>query len=146
MSKWIWWDMDGTIANLYSVEDWLPKLIAEDASPYLTAAPMVNMSVLARKIRFLQAKGYKVGIISWLSKNSTPEYDAKVTAAKLKWLSIHLKSVKWDAVNIMAYGTNKWMVCREGILFDDEKPNRDAWGGAAYHPENMMNVLSNLTV
>ena len=44
----IWWDMDGTIANLYAVENWLPKLRAEDASPYMEAEVMWNMSQLAR--------------------------------------------------------------------------------------------------
>ena len=28
----IWFDMDGTIADLYGVEDWLPKLRAYDPS------------------------------------------------------------------------------------------------------------------
>ena len=30
----IWFDMDGTIANLYGVDNWLDKLHASDASPY----------------------------------------------------------------------------------------------------------------
>ena len=36
----IWFDMDGTIANLYGVENWLPKLRAHDASPYADAEVM----------------------------------------------------------------------------------------------------------
>lgn len=143
-SKCIWFDLDGTIANLYGVEGWLDMLIASDPAPYKLAAPLVNMNVLARKLSKLQRAGYKIGIISWLSKSSTPEYDEAVTAAKLWWLRKHLNSVKWDAVNIVAYGRNKWDVCGEGILFDDEKPNRDNWGGEAYHPNEMMQVLSSL--
>ena len=32
----IWLDMDGTIANLYAVENWLPKLRAFDPDPLPT--------------------------------------------------------------------------------------------------------------
>ena len=102
------------------------------------------MNTLARKLNKLQRAGYKIGIISWLSKSSTPEYDEAVTAAKLWWLRKHLNSVSLDAINIVSYGRNKWDVCGEGILFDDEKPNRDAWGGEAFHPVEMMNILSSL--
>lgn len=143
-SKWIYFDMDGTLNRFYEVEGWLDMLIASDPAPYKLAAPLVNMNTLARKLNKLQRAGYKIGIISWLSKSSTPEYDEAVTAAKLWWLRRHLNSVKWDAVNIVAYGRNKWDVCGEGILFDDEKPNRDNWGGEAYHPNEMMQVLSSL--
>ena len=144
MKQTIWFDMDGTIANLYGVENWLPMLIASDPAPYKLAAPLVNMNKLARKLNQLQRAGYKLGIISWLSKSSTPEYDKAVTAAKLWWLRKHLKSVKWDAVNIVAYGRNKWDVCGEGILFDDEAPNREARGDEAFHPAEMMKILSSL--
>lgn len=144
MKKTIWFDMDGTIANLYGVENWLPMLINSDPTPYKLAAPLVNMNTLARKLNKLQRAGYKLGVISWLSKSSTPEYDEAVTAAKLWWLRKHLNSVKWDAVNIVAYGRNKWDVCGEGILFDDEAPNREAWGDEAFHPAEMMKILSSL--
>lgn len=143
-SKWIYFDMDGTLNRFYEVEGWLDMLIASDPAPYKLAAPLVNMNVLARKLNKLQRAGYKIGIISWLSKSSTPEYDEAVTAAKLWWLRKHLNSVSWDAINIVSYGRNKWEVCGEGILFDDEKPNRDNWGGKAYHPDMIMEILSSL--
>lgn len=143
-SKWIYFDMDGTLNRFYEVDGWLDMLIASDPAPYKLAAPLVNMNKLARKLNQLQRAGYKLGIISWLSKSSTPEYDEAVTAAKLWWLRKHLNSVKWDAVNIVAYGRNKWDVCGEGILFDDEAPNREAWGGEAFHPAEMMKILSSL--
>lgn len=144
MEKMIWFDMDGTIANLYGVEGWLDMLIASNPAPYKLAAPLVNMNILARKLNKLQRAGYKIGVISWLSKSSTPEYDKAVTAAKLGWLRKHLKSVSWDAINIVSYGRNKWEVCGEGILFDDEAPNRESWGGEAYRPDMIMEILSSL--
>ena len=144
MKNTIWFDLDGTLAGLYNVPNWLPMLINSNPAPYKLAAPLVNMNKLARTLNKLQRKGYKIGIISWLSKTSTPEYDEAVTAAKLWWLKKHLNSVNWDEINIVTYGRNKWEVCGEGILFDDEAPNREAWGGNAYHPDDMMKILSSL--
>lgn len=143
MVKEIWFDMDGTIANLYGVEGWLDMLIAKDATPYKVAAPMMRMATLARMLNKLQRKGYKIGVISWLSKNSTPEYDEAVTEAKKVWLGKHLKSVKFDRIDIVKYGTPK-QKGRNGILFDDEKPNRETWKGVAYNVDNIIEVLKGL--
>lgn len=137
----IWFDMDGTIANLYGVDGWLSALNAYDPSPYEIAKPLVNLSRLARYLNRLQAMGHEIGVISWLSKCSTPEYDKLVTDAKMFWLSRHLPSVKWDEVIITSYGVNKWETCGAGILFDDEDKNRNTWGGAAYEPNEIFNIL-----
>ena len=73
----ICFDMDGTIADLYGVENWLEYLIAENVKPYEAAKPLVNMSALARRLNTLQRKGYEIGVISWTSKNGSAEYNAK---------------------------------------------------------------------
>lgn len=143
-AKWIFFDLDGTLNKFYEVEGWLDMLIASNPAPYKLARPNVNMNLLARKLNKLQRAGYKLGIISWLSKTSTPAYDEAVTAAKMKWLKKHLASVHFDAINIVSYGVNKWEVCGAGILFDDEDKNRDTWNGEAYHPDMMMDVLNQL--
>jgi hypothetical protein len=137
--------MDGTIADLYGVENWLPMLIDEDPTPYEIARPLVNLSRLARYLNRLQKKGFEIGIISWLSKSSTQEYDAVVSEAKAFWLKRHLPSVKWNEIKIVPYGTNKWEVCGEGFLFDDEERNRTAWKNcAAFEPEYIFEVLAEI--
>ena len=142
-TKIINFDMDGTIANLYGVTNWLDYLIAKDETPYAIAKPLVNMNVLARLLNKLQNKGYEINIISWLSKNSNSEYDEKVTKAKKNWLKKHLKSVKFDNVYIVPYGTPKHEIAN-GILFDDEERNRTAWNGVAYDVDNIIGVLKGL--
>ena len=144
--KTIWFDMDGTIANLYAVEGWLPMLRAEDPTPYAIAQVMHNMSILARYLNKVQKCGYRIGIISWLSKCSTPNYDEAVTFAKIEWLNKHLNSVKFDEINIVTYGTPKeqFMKDENDILFDDEEKNRINWGGVAYEPCDIMQVLKEL--
>lgn len=138
--KTIYFDMDGTIANLYGVEGWLNDLINENVRPYRDAKPLVNMQVLARQLNKLQRKGYKLGVISWLSKNGTEEYNKAVTEVKKAWLSKHLHSVSFDEIHIVKYGTPKETL-GQGILFDDEKPNRDHWGQGAYDVDRILETL-----
>ena len=138
----VWFDMDGTIANLYAVEGWLDSLRAFNAKPYEKAKPMVNMSALARQLNRLQAKGIEIGIISWMSKESNLLYDMQVERAKRAWLAKHLPSVEWDNIKIVPYGTPKHEVCGGGVLFDDEERNRNAWGDMAFEPSRISEILS----
>ena len=142
----ICFDMDGTIADLYSVENWLDYLIAEDVKPYAEAKVLLNMNTLARRLNALQCKGYEIVIISWLSKYGSDDYNAKVTKAKLNWLHKHLHSVAFDEINIVKYGTCKsqFATSSSDILFDDEEKNRADWTGHAYDVNNILGVLKNL--
>ena len=143
MTKAIYFDMDGTIANLYGVNGWLDMIINEDATPYKVAEPMVRMATLARVLNGLTNKGYTIGVVSWLAKNSTAEYDAKVKSAKIEWLKTHLKSVHFEEIHIVPYGTPKHEIVNNpnGILFDDEEPNRTNWKGEAFDVHNIIEIL-----
>ena len=142
MTKAIYFDMDGTIADLYGVEGWLADLEAHRTRPYDEAKVMHNMSALARAIHKAQSNGIKVGIISWLSKSATEDYNEAVAKAKRKWLKKHLKSVNFDEVHIIPYGTPKSTVAVKGaILFDDEERNRIEWNGKAYTPEKIFEIF-----
>lgn len=141
--KTIWFDMDGTIADLYGNENWLALLMAESPEPYATAKPLVNMQSLARVLNRLQRNGYRLGVVSWLSKNGSEAYGRAVAEAKREWLARHLASVHFDYIDIIAYGTPK-QNGRNGILFDDEKPNRENWNGIAYDVHDIIKTLRTL--
>jgi hypothetical protein len=136
-------DMDGTIADLYGVDNWLEMLIAEDTTPYANARPLLHLSALARKLNALQRNGYELAVISWLSKSGSEAYNEAVTAVKMAWLAKHLPSVNWDRITIVPYGTPKQNFCENplDILFDDEAKNRDNWTGRAYDVQNIMEIL-----
>lgn len=124
----IWFDMDGTIANLYGVENWLTYLQNADTKPYEIAKPLVNMNTFAKTVHKAQKNGVKVGVISWTAKNASAEYNARVARAKRNWLKKHLKSVKFDAIQIVEYGTPKYSLAEKNdVLFDDETKNRTDW-------------------
>lgn len=141
----IYFDMDGTIADLYGVNGWLDMLRAADTTPYEVAKPLVRLSTLARMLNKLQKEGYRIGIISWLAKNSTIDYDNRVRETKKKWLARHLPSVKWDEIYIVNYG-----VCKDtfnvdnDILFDDEDRNRAEWTGTAFNVNAIFDSLKSL--
>lgn len=146
MMKAIYFDMDGTIADLYGVENWLENILQRNIRPYKEAKTLVRMASLARLLNKLQRQGYIIGIISWLAKNSTQEYNERVTQAKVDWLHKHLPSVQWNELHIVEYGTPKEKVVQynKGILFDDEEQNRMNWTGTAYDVDNIIEVLKGL--
>ena len=146
MNETIWFDMDGTLADTYGVENWLPMIRASDPTPYMVARPLVNLSALARVLNRLQREGYEIGVISWLSKTGTPEYDAAVTAAKYAWLAKHLPSVDFDEIHVVPYGTPKQVFAHSDndILFDDEAKNRENWTGLALDVTDIIGALKAL--
>lgn len=146
MYKAIYFDMDGTIADLYGVNNWLDSLMNEKTKPYREAKPLVNMRKLGYLLNMLQLAGYHIGIISWLSKSGSATYGEKVTAAKKAWLKKHLSAVTFDEIKIVPYGTPKQTVVDfpSGLLFDDEKPNREKWIGKAENVDKILEILTEL--
>ena len=146
MAKEINFDLDGTLVGLYEVENWLDYLLNSDITPYEIAKPLIRMASLAKILNRLQKEGYLLRIISWLSKDSTKEYDEKVTETKKLWLKNHLPSVYWNEICIIEYGTPK-SEYGKGILFDDEEKNRKEWeekGGIAYDINNIIEELKKI--
>lgn len=140
MTKAIYFDMDGTIANLYGVDGWLDCIINEYTKPYREAKALVNMRQLGRELNRLKQNGYTIGIISWLAKGATEDYNRRVAKTKREWLAKHLSAVQFDEVHIVEYGTPKHTL-GNGILFDDEEPNRANWIGKAYDVNDIIETL-----
>ena len=148
----ICFDMDGTIADLYAVEDWLPKLRAYDPSPYADASPMWDMDELAEVLNALRANGVVITVITWLSKESTSEYDAMVREAKREWLDRY--NFPYDHFHGVKYGATKANSIRRylgedasAMLIDDNAKVRKGWHmGEAIDPTacDLIEVLKNL--
>ena len=140
----LYFDMDGTLADFYSVPSWLAKLEAEDPSPYAEARPLIDINELGALCVEYQAYGGKIGIISWLSKASSKTYDKAVRVEKKKWLKTYLP-LKFNEIHIVKYGTPKHYVAKDkmGILFDDEKRNCERWKGTAINvtEENLIEII-----
>ena len=148
MTKTLVFDMDGTIANLYAVTDWLENIIAENVRPYAIAEPMYNMNKLVSVINRLKENGWRVAIVSWTSKCGSKEYNRAVRRVKKEWLDRY--NFPYDELHVIKYGTPKsYCMKKTGgfqILFDDEEPNRKAWrnGTTVNANEDIYKILKNM--
>lgn len=129
-TKILAFDMDGTIADLYAVPNWLQMLHSYDPTPYKEARPLVDMRKVSELLETLQSIGYRVVIISWLAGDSTSEYDRAVRMAKREWLTQY--GFPYDEIHLVKYGTDKASTVRrhrefENILFDDNAKVRESW-------------------
>lgn len=150
MTKVLVFDMDGTIANLYGVENWLNDLRAYNPRPYIMAEPMYDMDTLNLILDVLKAKGWKIVVTSWLSMDSTKAYDMEVRKAKREWLERH--EFPCDEIHIVKYGTTKANCTRHlggyQVLVDDNEKVRNGWnlGATINANENIIDKLMDLVL
>ena len=150
MNRTLVFDMDGTIADLYKVEGWLEMLRAENPMPYIIAEPMYDMIELVELLNELKEIGYRIAVTSWLSMNSTKEYDKMVRQAKREWLERY--QFPYDEIHLVKYGTTKANCTRRKgghqILVDDNEKVRKGWtlGETINANENIIEKLVELLV
>ena len=148
MTKVLVFDMDGTIANLYGVENWLADLRAYNPRPYIVAEPMYDMEMLVMLLEVLKCQGWRIAVTSWLSMESTTEYDRAVRIAKREWLEKY--NFPFDEIHLVKYGTTKANCTRHlggyQILVDDNEKVRQGWnlGGTINANENIIDKLMDL--
>lgn len=147
-TKVIVFDMDGTIADFYGVSGWLDDLNNHCTRPYEMAAPLYDMNELCELLEELKKIGYIIAITTWLSANSTREYDNEVRKAKLEWLARY--NFPYDEIHLVKYGTTKANCTRKlggfQILVDDNEKVRKGWnlGATINANENIIEKLKEL--
>lgn len=130
MNKILVFDMDGTIADLYGVDNWLDDLENEKTRPFDVAEPLYDMEILNEILLFLKLQGWRIVVTTWLSKTGSQEYNNLVRESKLAWLDKY--NFPYDEVHLIKYGTTKASCTRHfgrgmQILFDDNAEVRKGW-------------------
>lgn len=129
MNKTLVFDMDGTIADLYGVENWLEDLRSGNPRPYKVAKPLYSMDFLNGLLDYFKLLGWKIVITTWLAKDSSKEYDELVRNAKLAWLEKY--EFPYDEIHLVKYGTTKANCTRHlggvQVLIDDNEKIRKGW-------------------
>lgn len=129
----VYFDMDGTIADLYGVKDVFKRLDNNDASPYREAAPIVEYIDMMHHFKEM---GYRVGIITAGSRfpPGTPQsikdmMNKETEANKIGWLKTHGIWALLDSFQFIPYGVSKYEMAQDktGILVDDEDKVLNTW-------------------
>lgn len=147
-NKVLVFDMDGTIADLYGVDNWLEDLRAENPRPYEKAKPIYPADILNTLLEIFKTNGWRIVVTTWLAKGSTKEYDNLVREAKLAWLERY--NFPYDEIHLVKYGTTKANCTRHlggfQVLIDDNKTVRNGWhlGDTINANEDIIEKLINL--
>ena len=130
MKKTVYLDMDGTIANLYGIENWLPRLRAEDKTIFLECEPMISEKELLKKF---PSENFEMKILSMTPLNASENYCLDVINQKNEWLNKYFPSITKRIYK--PYGHNKNLKnSKNAILIDDSEPIRNSWKGIAISP------------
>lgn len=127
--KKIYFDMDGTIYDLYGVKNWLGILRNEEEGAFTIGAPLVDMKRLKDICLSLIAKEYQIGVITWLPIGASVEYAEICTKEKRRWIEKYMPYV--SEFYAQEYGTPKQYApaqrAKEMWLIDDNREVREMW-------------------
>lgn len=106
MSIKVYFDMDGTIFDLYGKNDWLETLRNERAGAFLGKfLPEIDIEKFYKVCQKLLGKGVQFGIITWLPMQASPEYEQICTEEKRKWTQENVPFI--TEFNCASYGIPK---------------------------------------
>ena len=118
----IYFDLDGTIADLYGFNGWLECLQNEQVEPYAEAGLLVDSEQFRNFLAAGKSAGILFGVISWNAKNASKDYQKAIRRAKVAWLKKNDLLKYFDELHVVKYGTPKDRAAknRTGVLIDDE--------------------------
>lgn len=126
----IYLDMDGTIADLYGMENWLESLRNEVEGLFLQCNPLITETEL---LVLFPSDIYELRICSMTPMDASKEYCLKVIEEKNIWLDKHFPSIEHRVY--LEYGHNKNLRnSKNHILIDDNKTIRENYRGLALAP------------
>ena len=84
MSTKIYFDLDGTVYNLYGVLNWLERLRNEDVTVYNQGSRLFD-DELYKVAATLMRYGVRFGVITWGSMTASPEFEVQSEETKRQW-------------------------------------------------------------
>lgn len=114
----VYFDMDNTLNKLKCVKNVWKRLDNKDVTPYIECEPcMHNIEML----KCYKKHGYKVVILSCLSRVTDEQFDEEVCKAKDEWLKKYVGMEYIDECRYIPYTKDKSLfVDEEGTLIDDD--------------------------
>jgi len=141
MAKKIFFDMDGTIADLYNEENWLTRLQNEEKGLFRNLKPMHDKDRLTKIINVLIELGFEIEVITWTPKNVSQDYIKIVEEEKKEWIQEHFPMIK--NIHCLAYGVPKqkakYKKAKLEILVDDNLEVVKMWNT----PKQRKSIIAN---
>lgn len=111
MSIKVFFDMDGTLFNLYGKDNWLDLLENEIPGAFVGDGmkdglmPALSLDSMHNIIYSLMYLGVSFGVISWLPFAASPLYSETCRKEKLNWLAQNFPMI--EDIAIIPYGIEK---------------------------------------
>ena len=105
MSVKIYFDLDGTVYNLYGVNEWEPKLRAENPNVFREGSFIGDYQEFMNICHKLLKKGVQFGVITWLPMQANPEYEVECELVKREWVRQYMPFV--SEFTAQSYGVPK---------------------------------------
>ena len=122
-------DLDGTVYDLYSVENWLEKLRSEDASVFSEGNFIGDYNRFKAVCEKLVAVGVQFEVITWLPMQASPEYELECTEVKREWVKKFMPFV--TEFTAQSYGIPKQNAIKKRAktmyLLDDNREVCEMW-------------------
>jgi hypothetical protein len=108
--------------------NWLEMILDSDEKVFELGQPKVDMQELKEVCLDLIIKGWELGVITWLPKGATKDYEERCARVKSNWVEKHMPYI--TEFNAISYGTPKQLYANKGlinILVDDDEKVRKMW-------------------
>ena len=129
MSIKIYFDLDGTVYDLYNVENWLEKLRSEDASVFSEGDFIGDYNRFKTVCEKLVSVGVQFEVITWLPMQASEEYEIECTEVKREWVKKFMPFV--TEFTAQSYGIPKQNAIKKRAktmyLLDDNKEVCEMW-------------------
>lgn len=141
MAKKIFFDMDGTIADLYNEENWLSRLQNEQKGLFRNLKVMHDKNKLTKVLNDLVELGFEIEVITWTPKNVSQDYIGIVEEEKKEWIQEHFPIIK--NIHCLDYGVPKqkakYKKAKLEILIDDNLEVVEKWNT----PKQRKSIIAN---
>ena len=126
-------DMDGTIADLYSAQEWLDAIMSEEKGLFANLQPMFTKQEILSMAKYIEnftGNTVEMEIITWTPMNGSDRYCQIVADEKREWLEVYFPGT-FSQIHILPYGVPKQFAqtkrTNKMILIDDNSEVLAMW-------------------